>query len=343
MGSRNLNDDQMGLRLAILSTPRSGNTWVRGLLAALYDLEQISGHLPDEIDWENLPRRCVIQIHWYPWPKFRARLERLRIRPVALARHPLDVLLSWLNYAYYVHLEGYCQGGGVCKECAIVGAPPRSETFLDYAGGEPGRLLLCYTPAWWDRPGVLRARYEELVAEPDATLGRLVGQIDEPTRKSIAEVIESTSIRRLKPSHEVWHYHYWQGQPGLWRAMLPPAEARAIAAANPEPFETLGYACDPDEALDGAQADLNWLRVQLDSTREHLVLERAKRRKKAKDFAALEEELKQAREALREGQQRTDAEASRLQAAHGLHADPCRYPPGATLEGGGQLAQNPLG
>jgi hypothetical protein len=333
----------MGLRLAILSTPRSGNTWVRESLAALYDLEQISGHLPNQIDWENLPRRCVIQIHWYPWPKFLARLERLRIRPVALARHPLDILLSWLNYAYYVHLEGYCQGSGVCTECAIVGALPTSETFLDYARGEPGRLLLCYTPAWWDRPGVLRARYEELVAEPEAAFGSLVGQVDEPPRRSIAEVVESTSIRRLKPSQEVWQYHYWQGQPGLWRAMLPAAEARAIAAANPEPFEALGYACDPDEALEGAQADLNWFRLQLDSTREHLALERAKHRQKAKDLAALEGELKQARQALREGRPRSDVEARRLPAAHGFHGDPCPYWPGATLEGRGQLVQDPQG
>src|SRR5258707_11314411 len=53
------------LRLALISTPRSGNTWARALLANLYDLVEIPVHRPDEIDWENLPKRCVIQLHWY--------------------------------------------------------------------------------------------------------------------------------------------------------------------------------------------------------------------------------------------------------------------------------------
>ena len=54
------------LRLALVSTPRSGNTWTRAPLGSLYELEQIPVHTPEEVDWEHLPRRCVIQIHWYP-------------------------------------------------------------------------------------------------------------------------------------------------------------------------------------------------------------------------------------------------------------------------------------
>ena len=52
-----------GLRLAVLSTPRSGNTWLRHLLAASFGLEQQAVHNPGEIDWLRLPAhtscRCI--------------------------------------------------------------------------------------------------------------------------------------------------------------------------------------------------------------------------------------------------------------------------------------------
>lgn len=277
------------LRLALISTPRSGNTWLRALLAAIFDLEQIAAHFPDEIDWENLPRRCVIQIHWGPKPWFRKRLQQHGVRVVVLARHPLDVLMSWLNHTYYVHQDGRCLGEGVCNECKIVGVLPRNETFLDYARSEQGQLLLCYSPRWWEKPGVLRVRYEDLVAEPEVVLGRLADQLDEPVRRPITETIDATSVRRLKHDNEVWQYQYWQGKPGLWRAMLPAPEARAFAEALTEPFGVLGYDCDADETLEASQADQNWLQLQLDSTREHLRLERAKHRQTANDLATLKQ------------------------------------------------------
>ena len=283
-------DDQSMLRLAVIGTPRSGNTWVRSLLAMLCDLEQIPTHFPHQIDWEGLPRRCVIQIHWYPVEPFVSLLRRHEVRVVVPARHPLDVLMSWLNYAYYVHQEGFCPGKETCDKCDIVGVSPRSEALVAYASGGIGHWILCHSPAWWNTPGVIRIRYEDLVAEPESTLGRLLQQIGETPRRSIAESLEATSIHQMKSSQNTWHYHFWQGQPGLWRSLIPASEARAIAAGIPEPFEILGYPCDPDQALDDTRADLNWIQLQLDSTREHLALERTKHRATVKNLQAVQQQ-----------------------------------------------------
>lgn len=275
------------LRLAVISTPRSGNTWVREVLAAVYELEQMPAHYPEQFPWGSLPRRCVLQIHWYPDERFTELLEVDGVRPVVLARHPFDVLMSWLNHIYYVHLEGICLEGQTCNECGIVGVLPRSADFLDYACGRWGRYLLGYCPAWWVRPGVIRARYEDLVADPEASFGRILGQIGEMPRRPLREALERNAIPRKKAAQKVRHFHFWQGQPGLWRSMLPAAEARAIAAAFPEPFDVLGYACDPDETLDAPRADQSWLELQLDSTREQLRLERLKHERTDRDLAAL--------------------------------------------------------
>lgn len=317
------NDDQPRLRLALLSTPRSGNTWTRAMLGSLYDLEQIPVHHPEEIDWENLPRRCVIQIHWYPIEPFLTQLREHEVRVVVLARHPLDTLMSWLNYVYYIHQEGYCEGGGKCLDCGIVGVSPRSEAFLEWTRQEYARCFLYHSPSWWIQPGAIQVRYEDLVAEPEPALGRLADAVGEPVRRSIAEVVEANSIGRKKPGQDTWHFHFWQGQPGLWRKLIPAAEARAIAASIPEPFEMLGYACDPDESLEAAQADLNWLRLQLDSTREHLGLERAKHRKTKKDLSRLQDEHDAAGRMLGE-ERRSHEETRRALAAVSSERDDLR-------------------
>lgn len=288
------------LRLALVSTPRSGNTWTRELLGSLYELEQIPVHTPEEVDWEHLPERCVIQIHWYPKEPFLQLLERHNVQVAVLARHPFDVLMSWLNYVYYIHQEGYCPGGGECLDCGIVGVLPRSEAFLEWTRSEYARCFLFHSPSWWDRPEIIRVRYENLVADTQEALERLVQAIGQPPRRSIAAVVEANAIGRKKPGHEVWHFHYWQGQPGLWKELIPAAEARAIARSIPEPFESLGYACDPDETLQPHEADRNWNCLQLDSTREHLRLERAKHRKTIKDLLEARQNLERIQVELEE-------------------------------------------
>ena len=299
--------DEPPLRLAVISTPRSGNTWVRALLARLYDLVELPVHFPQQLDWEALPRRCVIQLHWYPEESFTATLERAGVRVVVLARHPLDVLISWLNYSYYVHQEGVCPGKEACDKCDILGVSPRSDALIDYAGGRVGHWLLSHSPAWWNRDGVLHARYEDLVAEPEVALGRLLDEIGERPRQPIAQVLEATSIHQMKPSKDAWAFHYWQGRPGLWRSLITAEVARAIAAGRPEPFEVLGYSCDPDESLGDTEADLNWLRLQLDSTRENLAVASAKHSKRLEELgcermlrAKAEEQLGQVQQTLDE-------------------------------------------
>src|SRR5690349_13169897 len=87
------------MRLALVSTPRSGNTWLRGLLAGLYGLQQRAVHDPAEINWAELPDRSIVQVHWLRTDEFARELERRGVRVVTIARHPLDVLISILHFS----------------------------------------------------------------------------------------------------------------------------------------------------------------------------------------------------------------------------------------------------
>ena len=108
----------------------------------------------------------------------------------------------------------------------------------------------------------------------------------------IAEVIEANSIGQMKPNRDVWQYHFWQGRPGLWRSMIPKAESRvARLEMRRECLRDPGLSGRSGPELEPLQADLNWLQLQLHSTREHLGLERTKHRKAIAEAMDLRERL----------------------------------------------------
>ena len=84
------------LRIAVISSPRSGNTWVRSVLGDILRLQQFAVH--NYIELENIPDRCIVQLHWYREPNLQRFLNDRRFKTLVLARHPLDVLVSILNF-----------------------------------------------------------------------------------------------------------------------------------------------------------------------------------------------------------------------------------------------------
>src|SRR6266446_4724682 len=87
------------LRIALISTPRAGNNWLRHLLTRLFDLPSQPVHSAHAMDWEAFPAEGLLAIHWHPTPAFLDRLREEGFQPIVLARHPLDVLISILHFA----------------------------------------------------------------------------------------------------------------------------------------------------------------------------------------------------------------------------------------------------
>jgi hypothetical protein len=260
------------LRIALISTPRAGNNWLRYLLTHVYELPGTAVHTPSEVDWDGLPCECLLGLHWHPVPSFLDRLARHGFRPVVLARHPLDVLVSILHFALH-HAGGDATQrwleGEAGNERPIFAAMPRSTAFLDYATGKRAQTLLSVSHDWWHVWGCVRVRYEDLVRDPGAALAGLAGALGVPLRRPVADAVEATTLARLR-AFTGSRAHFWQGKPGLWRQLLPAAEARHVATAHAACFADLGYLCDPDPDLDAAGADANWLRLIWDELAEDL-------------------------------------------------------------------------
>lgn len=246
-------------RLAILSTPRSGNTWVRHLLASAYRIPSLAWHVMGESDWAELPDELVLQMHWRRDARILERLREQGFRVVCLARHPFDVLISILHVAVYGVESEHWLLGRHGDETPIWGAWPRHPAFLDYATSPRAKELLAVSSDWWTEPGVIRIRYEQAVADPKAVLEGVVEQAGPLRADGLEQVIQENSFQRLK--RYVVNNHFWMGQPGLWRRLLTRVEVELLAEAHADHLAMLGYDAEPDAGLDGAAADWNWLRL----------------------------------------------------------------------------------
>jgi hypothetical protein len=246
------------LRIAVVSTPRAGNTWIRHLLRHAYQLPDLARHSMTDEDWRTLPSEVVLQLHWRRDAEFVGKLAEHGFRVVTVARHPLDVLISILHFCVFESESDQWLLGAGGSEREIYAAMPRSRAFIEYAKGPRAAELLAVTMDWWEQPSVIGIRYEDCVRDTDAELAGME-QVLGPVRcGSRAEAIEGCSLGKLRAM--ATNNHFWKGSPGLWRQLLPMAEANEIAAAHRQVVERLNYTIDPDPGLTPLKADRNWIR-----------------------------------------------------------------------------------
>ena len=244
------------MRVAIISTPRSGNTWLRKILSKLYDLKEYAIHRPDDIDWVSLPNRCILQIHWHRDPGMISLLDLHGFKMITISRHPLDVLISILHFSSYEPQTSQWLDGEGGVELPIHGCSPTSAKFLDYASGMRSKALLSVTQEWWSESNVIRVRYEDLVHTPSVVIASICQDIGS-IPIDIDSTIESLAFDDLRKTSS--NHHFWKGTPGIWKSLLPPKIAYAIAKKHQASFIKLGYLCDPLVNLSDDDAISNWL------------------------------------------------------------------------------------
>ena len=250
------------LRLAVVCTPRTGNLWLGTMMGDLWGIPRIALHNPSEVDWLQLPQECLLAIHWHRTPSFLAQLREAGFRVIILARHPLDVLISILQFGMQDRTNLRWLEGENGSEVPIYGAMPGSAAFLEYALSARATSLLDVSQEWWSDPDVFRLRYEELVADTQGELRRLAEWVGAWPRCPFSQVVEKSTLSHMRQRiGEAGDVHIWQGRAGLWKTLLTAPIAERIAQAHPTSFAPLGYLCDPDPSLTPGQADANWIRL----------------------------------------------------------------------------------
>ena len=245
------------MRIAIVSTPRSGNTWVRHVLRDALALSDFAVHNYRDLP-AVLPERVILQLHWYREPGFQAFLRDSGFRVVVLGRHPLDVLLSVLHFVRREPLTARWLEGNAELPPDLASETPFSDGFERYATSWGAENLLSISYQWWFEPSAVRSRYDDLVGHPQAAFQRLVADLGgDCSRLEAALATTSFEVLRATPNR-----HGWQGTPELWRQLILPAAARRIQQRHARVFEALGYRV-PFYCLTKRHAEQAWARLAL--------------------------------------------------------------------------------
>jgi hypothetical protein len=239
------------MRVAIVSTPRSGNTWIRWVLRDSLSLQELSVH--NYLDVQEIPDRCVFQLHWYREPNFQSFLSAHGFQVITVARHPLDVLVSVLHFVRHEPETARWLGGNCELPENLASVSPASDQFLEYATSFGSENLLCVTYQWWHERGAIKARYEDFVAAPEVEAARLADALG-GSADQIPGALASNSIDSFKA---LPNRHGWQGRPGLWRELIPYENASTIFEHHRSIFERLGYTIESTR-LTHDEAESRW-------------------------------------------------------------------------------------
>jgi hypothetical protein len=240
------------LRVAVVSSPRSGNSWIRSTLAGALGMSEFAVHNYLEVPSE-LPERCFLQVHWYREPNFQAWLRARGFKTMTVARHPLDVLISVLHYVRYEPGTSRWLEGNADLPGSLMDSAPCSREFLEYGTSFGAENLLSISYQWWHEDQVIKVRYEDAVDNPPHVLGALVqGLGGDPS--SVLPWLERLSLTKMR---ELPNRHGWQARPGLWRKLITPTDAVRIFGRHRQIFRKLGYSVRP-YVLSRSAALRNW-------------------------------------------------------------------------------------
>nr|WP_310137290.1 sulfotransferase domain-containing protein [Burkholderia ambifaria] len=242
-------------RIAVVSSPRSGNSWIRSTVAGALQMEEIAVH--NYLDAPStLPARCFLQIHWYREPNFQAWLRANQFTVLTVARHPLDVLISALHYIRYEPGTSRWLEGNTNLPGNLTTASPASREFLEYALSTGAEDLLSITYQWWNDTQVMRLRYEDAVRDPEHVLGSQVAALGGDAQR-VRPLLERLSMEKMRATP---NRHGWQGKPGLWRRLIVPQDAYRIYKRHQRVFDCLGYSVKPYFLTRGS-AHKHWLQL----------------------------------------------------------------------------------
>ncbi len=238
------------LKILIVSTPKTGNTWIKYLLANLYDLPigELNSIEFNVAEAEALGPRWVAHQHYAARPDLIDWAERNGVVLVTTLRHPCDVLVSLFHYVRAFGAEVVFSERDRAPIMALDEGTIGEHTAAYVRDGFSTALDISLS---WLRSGKsCVVRYEDLKHDPVAALEVLTASIQEVRLERIRDVAGAWTFEQMRHMPGMDPRFFRKGQVGGWRSELPPMIVDLLRQGPyPAQFAALGYSLDQDYSL----------------------------------------------------------------------------------------------
>jgi hypothetical protein len=232
------------LRIMILGTPKTGNTWLRNLLSVAYRLPQLT-LIAWPFDAKILNREgrsWITHHHYFPTREAKDWIQEQKVILITMVRHPADVLVSM-----YYHVHGF-PGGSADVEFLrrmLREDFDRIDIVPERLGAPFYRDLDCSLVWIESRLGNV-VRYEDLLSDPAGVLAALTSRIRPVTTERIEAAVESCNLDLMRTLAGRFGGFFRAGRSGAWRDVLPPDIVEVFRSTEPyrSQVSALGYSMD---------------------------------------------------------------------------------------------------
>ncbi|NWJ96576.1 MAG: sulfotransferase domain-containing protein [Chloroflexi bacterium] len=242
--------DPANLKILIISTPKTGNTWLKHLLATIYNLPVV--YLPGELVPENLVNpgpRWISHHHFYPQSSVTDWAEQNQVVLITTIRHPGDAFISLYNHSRNFTVELF----QLDSPAHLMGRDNNhngSNSIAYLKNHFPHMLSISLS--WMRSQKSIVVRYEDLWRDPVATLQKLTDTICEVPLNQLGLAVDLCSIALVRNSANAAQSKFFRtGKIGNWRKELSPEVMAIFRTLQPYPaqFAALGYTLDPNDPL----------------------------------------------------------------------------------------------
>jgi hypothetical protein len=239
------------LKIVIVGTPKTGNTWVKHLLADIYGLPIVrlgTQFSPGEV--ASAGPRWIAHQHFLPTQNLVDWGLDNNVVFLSAVRHPGDVLVSLWHHVRNQRLPREAdtadcsQGASMLLDGpAVMGEHTRR--FVE----EGFHLYVNLSVAWMRRSLTSVVRYESLWDCPLETLRSLTSDIIPVSDDRLSLAISACELAMMQSVLDPEKKFIRQGGVGAWRTALPEEIKHLLATLDPYPqqFAALGYTMDESD------------------------------------------------------------------------------------------------
>jgi Sulfotransferase domain len=248
-------EEQLPVRIVVVSPPRSGNHWVECMLSTIYDLKHLAGKQKPAVitrkavrawvEAGGFPDQSITHMHRGFDCKFCDVIEAIPAHLVTVVRDPYDVFVSryyWTQRPTLGNRSGNSRKAKRRPWQSMVGQSLDDPAVLAFLAAPKGfGSSIGSTNKWLHSGRAIAVRYEDLHDDPVAALTRVTKQIAPVERRRIEAAIEACQAENMRQKSAAMASNVRVAKVGDSREHLTEAHLAIFRERYADLIRSLGY------------------------------------------------------------------------------------------------------